>query len=232
MGRSAGSMTALDWAEEVGMFMVRTESEAYGLRRQNASLLESALYTSLRPTPMSAPASVPAAPDSLLRSAKTGDPLRTVLDWLATPAAGDPGHEAAALATCLGVLAQARMDAAARVRVLDIFHDRALACATALKPQLAASGLPVHATLRDAADLAQRLATAGDASTRLVLQQYQASRERDVARSVGFTDFLVGAFSNDYLLTRVPRGIGLAVVDMLPGARRALARRMLFGAAK
>ena len=28
------------------------------------------------------------------------------------------------------------------------------------------------------------------------------------------------------------RGIGLAVVDMLPGARRALARRMLFGAAK
>lgn len=86
--------------------------------------------------------------------------------------------------------------------------------------------------LRDAADLAQRLATAGDASTRLVLQQYQASREQDVARSVGFTDFLVGAFSNDYLLTRVPRGIGLAVVDMLPGARRALARRMLFGAAK
>lgn len=133
--------------------MVRTESEAYGLRRQNASLLESALYTSLRPTPMSAPAPVPAAPDSLLRSAKTGDPLRTVLDWLATPAAGDPGHEAAALATCLGVLAQARMDAPARVRVLDIFHDRALACATALKPQLAASGLPVQATLRDAADL-------------------------------------------------------------------------------
>ena len=86
--------------------------------------------------------------------------------------------------------------------------------------------------LRDAADLAQRLADAGDASTRLILQQYESSRERDVARSVGFTDFLVGAFSNDYLLTRVPRGIGLAVVDMLPGARRALARRMLFGAAK
>jgi len=86
--------------------------------------------------------------------------------------------------------------------------------------------------LRDAADLAQRLADKGDASTRLILQQYESSRERDVARSVGFTDFLVGAFSNDYLLTRVPRGIGLAVVDMLPGARRALARRMLFGAAK
>lgn len=87
--------------------------------------------------------------------------------------------------------------------------------------------------LRDAADLSQRLATlqssAGVSATG-VLRAYQDARGRDVDRSVGFTDFLVSAFSNDHLLTRVPRGLGLAAMDMLPFARRALARRMLFGA--
>jgi 2-octaprenyl-6-methoxyphenol hydroxylase len=85
--------------------------------------------------------------------------------------------------------------------------------------------------LRDADDLSRRLA-AGKEPAAQVLQQYEASRDRDVERSVGFTDFLVGAFSNDHLLTRVPRGLGLAMIDMLPGARRALAKRMLFGATK
>lgn len=85
--------------------------------------------------------------------------------------------------------------------------------------------------LRDADDLSRRLASSREMTAR-VLQQYESSRDRDVGRSVGFTDFLVGAFSNDHLLTRVPRGLGLALIDVLPGARRALARRMLFGAAK
>lgn len=87
--------------------------------------------------------------------------------------------------------------------------------------------------LRDADNLAQRLSTRqAEVSTLKVLQQYESSRERDVEHSVGFTDFLVGAFGNDHLLSRVPRGLGLAAIDMLPFARRALARRMLFGAQK
>ena len=87
--------------------------------------------------------------------------------------------------------------------------------------------------LRDADDLSQRLGTASEQhAVPQILQAYQTSRDRDVARSVGFTDFLVGAFSNDYLLSRIPRGIGLAAIDMLPFARRALAKRMLFGARK
>ena len=87
--------------------------------------------------------------------------------------------------------------------------------------------------LRDADDLAQRLGgMQSGASASKILQDCQVSREPDVGRSVGFTDFLVGAFSNDHLLSRVPRGLGLAAIDMLPFARRALARRMLFGAQK
>jgi 2-octaprenyl-6-methoxyphenol hydroxylase len=87
--------------------------------------------------------------------------------------------------------------------------------------------------LRDADDLSQRLGTgSGQGNAAKILQEYGASRHRDVERSVGFTDFLVGAFSNDHLLARIPRGIGLAAIDMLPFARRALAKRMLFGARK
>ena len=91
--------------------------------------------------------------------------------------------------------------------------------------------------LRDASDLARLLAEANRQQTDKVgftgaLRKYGDARQGDVERSVGFTDFLVGAFSNDHLATRVPRGLALAVVDVLPFARRALARRMLFGALK
>ncbi len=80
--------------------------------------------------------------------------------------------------------------------------------------------------LRDAAALVKSLrAGGGDALT-----SYAASRSRDVERSVGFTDFLVSAFSNDHALAKIPRGLGLAAIDMLPFARKALAKRMLFGA--
>ena len=91
--------------------------------------------------------------------------------------------------------------------------------------------------LRDANDLARLLADAkreqiGNAAYADALKKYGLARNTDVERSVGFTDFLVGAFSNDHLATRVPRGLALAAVDMLPFARRALAKRMLFGALK
>ena len=86
--------------------------------------------------------------------------------------------------------------------------------------------------LRDAADLAQGLAEHGDLADDARLSRYAATRAQDVTRSVGFTDFLVGAFSRDDALLRMPRGLALAVVDLLPFARRALARRMLFGAAR
>lgn len=91
--------------------------------------------------------------------------------------------------------------------------------------------------LRDGNDLVRVLAEAGrnqsgSSTFSSALKKYGLVRRNDVERSVGFTDFLVGAFSNDHLATRVPRGLALAVVDMLPFARRALAMRMMFGAQK
>ncbi len=91
--------------------------------------------------------------------------------------------------------------------------------------------------LRDANDLARLLAdaqraVASESIFSAALKKYASARNTDVERSVGFTDFLVGAFSNDHLAARLPRGLALAAVDMLPFARRALAKRMLFGAPK
>jgi 2-octaprenyl-6-methoxyphenol hydroxylase len=85
--------------------------------------------------------------------------------------------------------------------------------------------------LRDADALATSL-SANSADATSALPDYAKSRSSDVARSVGFTDFLVSAFSNDHALIRVPRGIGLTAIDMLPFARKALAKRMLFGASR
>ena len=84
--------------------------------------------------------------------------------------------------------------------------------------------------LRDADALAKMLAT--EASPASALKRYAETRVQDVSRSVGFTDFLVSTFSNNHAMQRIPRGLGLAIVDVLPFARKALARRMLFGAAK
>jgi 2-octaprenyl-6-methoxyphenol hydroxylase len=81
--------------------------------------------------------------------------------------------------------------------------------------------------LRDADVLAHLLASH---SIDKVLSTYAATRDSDVARGVGFTDLLASAFLSDTATLRVPRGAALALVDMLPVARRHLAKRMLFGA--
>ena len=86
--------------------------------------------------------------------------------------------------------------------------------------------------LRDARDLSRGLAEHHPLPAEARLLRYAATRSQDVIRSVGFTDFLVGAFSRDDAMLRLPRGLALAAVDLLPFARRALARRMLFGAAR
>ena len=86
--------------------------------------------------------------------------------------------------------------------------------------------------LRDAAALATALAATNvqTPDPTCSLLRYAAVREVDIERGVGFTDLLASTFISDTPTLRLPRGMVLAAVDMLPFARRALARRMLFGA--
>ncbi len=80
--------------------------------------------------------------------------------------------------------------------------------------------------LRDAVTLANLLA---ETTVDGALTRYDAMRETDVSRGVGFTDLLASTFLSDTATLRIPRGLALAAVDMLPGVRRALVSRMLFG---
>lgn len=101
--------------------------------------------------------------------------------------------------------------------------------AQALHP-IAGQGLNLG--LRDAAELAAAIGSTprdalGDAS---MLAAYRDARRRDASRGVAFTDFLVSAFADARLLPTWGRGLALTALDLLPGARRIVAERMIRGA--
>ena len=63
-----------------------------------------------------------------------------------------------------------------------------------------------------------------------MLDEYHDLRRRDASRGIAFTDFLVGAFADSRRIPTWGRGLGLALLDLVPPARRLLAERMIRGA--
>jgi len=102
--------------------------------------------------------------------------------------------------------------------------------AQALHP-IAGQGLNLG--LRDAVALAGLLrATPREAlGEREMLAAYREARRRDATRGVLFTDLLVGAFADARRIPTWGRGLALAALDLVPAARRAIADRMIYGAA-
>lgn len=93
------------------------------------------------------------------------------------------------------------------------------------------SGQGLNIGLRDAWELA---ALCGDTPTESIgsaemLRAYGRSRRVDVLGGIGFTDFLIRAFSNDVAPIRHARGLGLLALEMLPPLKHFVARRMIFG---
>jgi 2-octaprenyl-6-methoxyphenol hydroxylase len=103
------------------------------------------------------------------------------------------------------------------------------AAAQALHP---VAGQGFNLGVRDAADLSRLLidAGAGDAGETSLLQRFAALRRDDAQMGIRFTDALVGLFSTDHPLLTAGRGVGLAMLDVLPRARRLLAEKMIYGA--
>jgi 2-octaprenyl-6-methoxyphenol hydroxylase len=86
--------------------------------------------------------------------------------------------------------------------------------------------------LRDAWELA---ALAGDTpvdalGSAAMLAAYARGRRADVVGGLGFTDFLVRTFSNDFGPLRHARGLGLLALEAFPPLKTFVARRMMFGA--
>ena len=86
--------------------------------------------------------------------------------------------------------------------------------------------------LRDAWDLAQEIlrSTPAALGSTTMLSSYNANRLLDRNAGIRFTDGLVRLFSNDLPLVSSARAASLSVLDCLPGMKKFVARRMMFGA--
>jgi 2-octaprenyl-6-methoxyphenol hydroxylase len=95
------------------------------------------------------------------------------------------------------------------------------------------AGQGLNLGLRDAASLAAAIGAAAPAELggAPMLEAYRESRHRDASRGIAFTDFLASSFADTSALPGWGRGLGLTALDLFPAARRALARRMIYGAA-
>ena len=86
--------------------------------------------------------------------------------------------------------------------------------------------------LRDAWELAQEIMhSAPDAlGSAAMLTNYNANRRMDRKAGIRFTDGLVRFFSNDLPLVSGARAASLSLLDSLPGVKKFIAKRMMFGA--
>ncbi len=84
--------------------------------------------------------------------------------------------------------------------------------------------------LRDAWELALLARDARDPGSDGFIAAYRRARALDRRAGIRFTDGLVGLFSNSDPLLKLGRGAGLLALDLLPFARRFVARRMIYGA--
>lgn len=108
--------------------------------------------------------------------------------------------------------------------------DRAVWLGNAAQTLHPVAGQGFNLALRDVSQLARLLqenpADCGDAA---LLARHAAARHFDRRSTIGFTDGLVRIFGLRDSLAGPARGAGLLALDLLPAARRFLARRMIFG---
>ena len=106
-------------------------------------------------------------------------------------------------------------------------HAREVALGNAAQSLHPVAGQGLNLGLRDAFELSQALEDGVDGPA---LERYRRRRRVDRDAIVALTDGYVSLFSNDLAPVRAARGLGLAMVDMLPPLRARIARRMMFGA--
>jgi 2-octaprenyl-6-methoxyphenol hydroxylase len=85
--------------------------------------------------------------------------------------------------------------------------------------------------LRDAFELTRLIVARGapDPGEHGLLDTFFAQRRFDRTATILFTDSLIRLFSKDIPLLTPMRGLGIAALTLIPGARKFVARRMIFG---
>ena len=112
----------------------------------------------------------------------------------------------------------------------DATRPRSLAVGNAAQTLHPVAGQGFNLGLRDAWELARLARDADDPGSALFCARYRRARALDRRAGIQFTDGLVGLFSNSDSLLALGRGAGLLALDLLPFARRFVARRMIYGA--
>ena len=166
------------------------------------------------------------------------------LIWTATPhraeelLAQDDATFLASLASHFGArvgnftrVAARRMFALALEVAPATFGTRTVVLGNAAQTLHPVAGQGFNVGLRDAMGLARTVLdtpreTIGE---RAMLSRYAASRRVDRWSGIAFTHGLVRVFGNDEPFVRWPRGIALTLLDVLPPAKRAFTRAMMFG---
>ncbi|HEY5290825.1 MAG TPA: FAD-dependent monooxygenase [Burkholderiales bacterium] len=109
-------------------------------------------------------------------------------------------------------------------------RPRSLAVGNAAQTLHPVAGQGFNLGLRDAWELARLARDARDLGSDDFCARYRRARALDRRAGIQFTDSLVGLFSNSDALLKLGRGAGLLALDLLPFARRFVARRMIYGA--
>ena len=114
----------------------------------------------------------------------------------------------------------------ALVQAAAAVHPRSIALGNAAQTLHPVAGQGLNLGLRDAFELAQALE---HGVTDPALTRFAARRARDRTATITLTDQTVSLFSNQLVPLRIARGAGLALFNLLPPLRRAMAWRMMFG---
>ena len=109
-------------------------------------------------------------------------------------------------------------------------QPRSLAVGNAAQTLHPVAGQGFNLGLRDAWELALLARESLEPGSDSFIDAYRRARALDRRAGIQFTDGLVGLFSNSDPLLRLGRGAGLLALDLVPFARRFVARRMIFGA--
>lgn len=131
----------------------------------------------------------------------------------------------------LEVGARASYPLALRFRRAAALGARTVAIGNAAQTLHPVAGQGLNLGLRDAAELADTIVAAGPSRLRAgeIAASFAAQRRPDRYASIGITEGLVRVFGSGHGIARTVRGAGLLALDLVPPARRLLARRFVFG---
>lgn len=94
------------------------------------------------------------------------------------------------------------------------------------------AGQGFNLAVRDSWELADEIlkTPAADIGGEPMLKAYRSRRSRDTGGGIAFTDSVLSLFTNDNPALKLGRGLGLTLLDALPGAKPLVLNRLIYGA--